>query len=41
MLAVRLLVVLAVILAVTLIVYLEGGLKDERTGTHPGFLDCL
>ena len=40
-LVVRLGVVLAVILAVTAIVYWEGGLKDSRSGTHPGFLDCL
>lgn len=37
----RLAFVVALILGVTLLVYFEGGLIDSRTGSPPGFLDCL
>ena len=37
----RALFVMALIVGVTLIVYFEGGLKDERTGGHPGLWDCF
>jgi len=40
-LAIRLGVVAGLLFAATLIVYLEGGLVDSRTGGRPGFLDCV
>lgn len=38
---VRMLFVSGLILFATTVVYLEGGLRDSRTGTHPGFFDCF
>jgi len=38
---VRVLIVVGVILGVTLVFYVEGGLKDSHTGLHPGFWDCF
>jgi len=37
----RLVAVLGVLLGLVIIVYLEGGLIDARTGGPPGFLDCV
>ncbi len=37
----RLLLVVVLIMSASLVVYFEGGLKDSRTGKHPGYWDCL
>ena len=37
----RILFVALLLCGVTLIVYFEGGLRDSRSGTHPGFWDCF
>jgi voltage-gated potassium channel len=37
----RLGLVLGLVFAVVLVLYFEEGLVDNKTGSHPGFLDCI